>query len=105
MNSVWHPIVVYTYILRKMFFMNIVGSLHPYQAAFGDWMTLRSTGLRDLPDGSGVAMGSESWSSYPSLGLLGAQAQSRGRDREDMTPKCMFIPSLFPPTYAYAHER
>lgn len=88
-----------------MFFMNIVGSLHPYQAAYGDWMTLRSTGLRDLPDGSGVAMGSESWSSYPSLGLLGAQAQSRGRDREDMTPKCMFIPSLFPPTYAYAHER
>lgn len=61
-----------------MFFVNNVGSPHPYQAAFGDWMTLRSTGLRDLPDGSGVAMGSESWSSYPSLGYWELNLRAEG---------------------------
>jgi hypothetical protein len=52
--------VVYKYILHEMCFINVVESLDPYQAAFGDWMTLRATGLRDLPDGPGLAMGSES---------------------------------------------
>lgn len=58
--SLCAKMVVYKYILHEMCFINVVESLDPYQAAFGDWMTLRATGLRDLPDGPGLAMGSES---------------------------------------------
>lgn len=95
--------VVYKYILYNMCFVSVVDSLDPYQAAFVDWMILRSTGLRDLPDGPGLAMGSESWLCCPSLGPLGARAMSRGRDRENMTPKFISIPSLSTHTYMHMH--
>lgn len=71
---------VYPYILHKMCFIT-VDLLDPHQAALGDWVTLRSTGLRDFPDGPGLAMGSESWLSCSSQGLLGAQAKNRGTER------------------------
>lgn len=41
-----------------MCFINVVDLLDLHQAALGgDWVTLRSAGLRDLPDKPGLAMG------------------------------------------------